>query len=264
MDLSFHPLTLDAVDAAAAESLCLFIASDERPLTGLAGLADWRLSGKLSRLLRAGLLTGEAGEAVLTPATRLGFKKLFLFGVGPLGQPEEKLTDRIAEALRKLGQAGVQEAAMQLPARLSADAGIRALVNEQEGPARAMVFGPDPQKLVAALGRRVSSPPPVTASAEQRPLRSGEHKPVVKPALPQQQMSSLAAPKPSPVPFAPQPAPAPLAPPPQQPLPVAPPVQPPPSAPVLTSGERKALPPSQRYVPPPPKPHVFEKKKKKR
>jgi len=244
VDLSFYPLTLDAVDAAAAESLCLFIASDERPLTGLAGIADWRLSGKLSRLLRAGLLTGEAGEAVLTPATRLGFKKLFVFGVGPLGQPDDKLADRIGEALRKLGQAGVHEAAMQLPARISPDVGIRALVNEQQGPARAMVFGPDPQKLVAALGRRVSNPPPKTIS--------GEQKAVVKPALPQQQMPSLPAPPPeSPLPIAPE----------RQPLPVAPPVQP---TPALTSGERKPLPPSQRYVPPPPKPSVFEKKKKKR
>ena len=61
MDLSFFPLTLDAIDKAAAESLCLFIASDERPLTGLAGLCDWRLSGRLSNLLRKGLVTGVAG-----------------------------------------------------------------------------------------------------------------------------------------------------------------------------------------------------------
>ena len=40
MDLTFFPLTLDAIDQAAAESLCLFVASDERPLTGLAGLVD--------------------------------------------------------------------------------------------------------------------------------------------------------------------------------------------------------------------------------
>ena len=75
MDLSFFPLTLDAMDQAAAESLCLFIAADERPLTGLSGLVDWRLTGRLSRLLRGGLLTGDAGEAVLTqPGTRLARK----------------------------------------------------------------------------------------------------------------------------------------------------------------------------------------------
>src|SRR6266446_3210351 len=48
----------------------------ERPLTGLAGLVDWRLSGRLSRLIRAGLVIGAAGEALLTPpGMRLAFKK---------------------------------------------------------------------------------------------------------------------------------------------------------------------------------------------
>src|SRR5207245_10834356 len=64
MDLTFFPLTLDAIDQAAAESLCLFVASDERPLTGLAGLVDWRLTARLSRLVRGRQLTGEAGAGV--------------------------------------------------------------------------------------------------------------------------------------------------------------------------------------------------------
>src|SRR5262250_2500277 len=99
MDLSFFPLTLEAIDQAAAESLCLFIASDERPLTGLAGLTDWRLSGRLSQLLRKGLLSGAEGEAVLTPAgVRLGFQKLFLFGLGASDQSDEVLVQRVAEA----------------------------------------------------------------------------------------------------------------------------------------------------------------------
>ena len=164
MELTFLPLTLDAVDAAGAEALCLFISSDERPLTGLAGLADWRLSGKLSRLLRGGLLTGESGEAVLTPpGSRLGFRKLFLFGIGPAAQSEEGLTQRVVEAIRKLAEAGVREAALQLPARLGAEAGVRTLLAQLQGPARAMVFGPDPQKMVAVLSqvaRGQSAPPP--------------------------------------------------------------------------------------------------------
>src|SRR3989440_12772637 len=99
MDLSFFPLTLEAVDQAAAESLCLFIASDERPLTGLAGLADWRLSGRLSRLLRSGLLTGSEGEAVLTqPGPRLGVQKMFLFRLGRADQSDEQLLQRVAQA----------------------------------------------------------------------------------------------------------------------------------------------------------------------
>jgi hypothetical protein len=216
VDLSFFPLTLEAIDAAAAESLCLFVASDERPLSGLSGLADWRLSGKLSRLLRGGLLTGQAGEAVLTPpGARLGFKKLFLFGVGPKEQPEQRLAEQISSALRKMAQAGVQEAALQLPASLSPEAGIRALINELGGPARAIVFGPDPQKLVAALATaaRASVPPPAGAPAVPVPEpvpAAVVPAPVpakaaaVKPALQPQPPPAPAIPKASPLPFAPQ------------------------------------------------------------
>lgn len=157
MDLTFFPLTQEAIDQAA-ESLCLFVAADERPLTGLAGLADWRLSGRLSRLLRSGLLTGDAGEAVLTPpGSRLAYQKLFLFGVGKSsGQSEEHLLERVIDALRRLGQAGVQDMAMQLPARLPIEVGIRTLVDELQGPGRAVVFAPDPQKLMAALSQAAS------------------------------------------------------------------------------------------------------------
>lgn len=233
MDLSFFPLTLEAVDAAAAESLCLFIASDERPLLGLSGLADWRLSGRLSRLLRSGLLTGEAGEAVLTPpGARLGFQKLFLFGVGPAAQTEEKLAEQITSGLRKLAQAGVQEAALQLPARLSAEAGVRVLLEEPRGPRRAIVFGPEPQRLVAALAkvaRRASAPPPLPEGSP----------PAVKPA--QRAPSAPGIPIASPTP---------------QPAVPAPPVPP-----AASEERRPTPPPPQRYVPPPPKPSVFEKNK---
>ena len=122
MDLSFFPLTLEAIDEAAAESLCLFIGSDERPLTGLAGLTDWRLSGRLSRLLRSGLLSGAAGEAVLTPlGARLPFQKLFLFGLGASNQSDESLVQRVGEALGLLvGVLEVREHAAHRIARVAA------------------------------------------------------------------------------------------------------------------------------------------------
>jgi hypothetical protein len=236
MDLSFFPLTLDAMDQASAESLCLFIASDERPLTGLAGMVDWRLTGRLSRLLRGGLLTGDSGEAVLTqPGPRLGYRKMFLFGVGPASQPEPELREQVAEALRKLGQAGVQEAAMQLPSRLSPELGVRTLIDELTGPGRALVFASDPQKLISALSQTARG----FARVEQR---------VVKVPAP-----SPAIPRASPLPFAPQ-APS------EPPVAPAMPSEPPPAAP---ADEKK--PPAtgpQRYVPQPARQNVFEKKKK--
>jgi hypothetical protein len=227
MELSFSPLTLEAIDQAAAESLCLFVASDERPLTGLAGLADWRLSGRLSRLLRAGLLTGDAGEAVLTqPGARMGFRKLFLFGVGSSDQSEASLVLRIAGALRQLVQAGVREAALHLPSRVSPEAGIRVLIGELQGPGRAVVFGAEPQRLAAALSR-------LAPDRNQTPQTV------------------------SPLPPTPEPKPKPK----REPGPEREP-QPEPERKPDSPEPRQTPPPSQRYVPPPPKPNVFEKKKK--
>jgi hypothetical protein len=160
VDLSFYPLTLEALDqansAANAEALCLFVGEDERPLVGLAGLCDWRLSGSLSRMLRRGLVKGEEGEALLTPGLRLGFRKLFLFGMGPSGQSEEELASRLADRIRKLGLAGVEDAAFQIPHKISLDLGIRTLIDEPNGPARARVFGADPAAMVRALSGAAS------------------------------------------------------------------------------------------------------------
>jgi cytosol aminopeptidase family protein len=225
MELTFFPLTLDAVDQAAAESLCLFVGADERPLTGLAGLVDWRLLARLSRLLRGGQITGDIGEAVLTsPGARLGFRKMFLFGIGHSGQTEEQLQQRVAQGLRKLADAGVRDAALQLPPRLSPDAGVRTLVEEMQGPGRAVVFAAEPQRMIAALSKVSRG----QARIEQRTVK-------VQPPAP----ASGAA----------------------REIPIAPAIDS--EAPDAEAGERKpALPPPQRYVPMPAKQNVFKKKKR--
>jgi hypothetical protein len=228
MDLTFFPLTLDAIDQAAAESLCLFVASDERPLTGLAGLVDWRLTARLSKLVRGGQLTGEAGEAVLTsPGPRLAFRKMFLFGIGPSDQSDEQLQSRVAEALRKLTHAGVKDAALQLPPRLPADTGVRTLIDEMQGPGRALVFAAEPQRMIAALSKVARG----QARVEQRTVK------VQSPAPP--------------VPAAAEPA-------------VAPAIEsePPPPQTPTRPGRKPVPPPPQRYVPAEPKQNVFKKKKR--
>ncbi len=212
MDLSFYPLTLEAIDQAAAEALCLFVGEDERPLTGLSGLADWRLAGGLSRLLRKGLVTGTRGEALLTPGSRLGFRKLFLFGLGPIGWPgtagsesyEEQLSARVADCVRRLHAAGVEDAAMQLPSRLPLDLGIRTLIDEPLSPARALVFGPDPAALVRALSHAATRGQS-DARHERRVIKvPGPPRPQPQARVPQQpKPPTLEMPKPSPLPFQP-------------------------------------------------------------
>src|SRR6267143_1952861 len=119
--------------------------------------ANWRLSGRLSRMIRAGLVIGAAGEALLTPpGMRLAFKKLFVFGLGS-ASTEPELAARLADALRRLAQAGVKDAALQLPARLPPDRGVQTLMEGDGVIARALVFTAEPAKLVTSLSQSGSS-----------------------------------------------------------------------------------------------------------
>jgi len=217
MDLSYYPLTMEALDQADAEALCLFVSEDERPLTGLAGLVDWRLSGRLSRMIRAGLVIGAAGEALLTPpGMRLAFKKLFVFGLGN-ARAEEALAGRLADAVRRLSTAGVKDAALQLPARLAPEVGVRTLMEADGALVRALVFTPEPAKLVTSLSqssgapqveRRVvkvpsppkASPPPRTMARQTPPAGSPVLKQPAAPAPPAADAADPAAPRPPPPP----------------------------------------------------------------
>ncbi len=74
-------LGLPALDALEVDALAVFV-GPERPLQGLAGYADWRLCGALSRAIRQGHFAPETGEALLLPSGgRLFPARLFCFGV---------------------------------------------------------------------------------------------------------------------------------------------------------------------------------------
>jgi hypothetical protein len=149
---------------------------------------------------------------------------MFLFGIGPSGQTEEQLQQRVAQGLRKLADAGVRDAALQLPTRLSPDAGVRTLVEEMQGPGRAVVFAAEPQRMIAALSKVSRG----QARIEQRTVKVQAPAPAAGAA---------------------------------REIPIAPAIDS--EAPDAEAGERKpALPPSQRYVPMPPKQNVFKKKKR--
>lgn len=83
MDLRFIFPHLRRLDCASTEVLVAVILEDERPPHGVAGLVDWRLYGRLSRLMQSGFVTGQLGEVVLLPGKpQLPFDKLLLFGTG--------------------------------------------------------------------------------------------------------------------------------------------------------------------------------------
>ena len=77
------PATLRSLDDQPADVLVLTAFADERPLSGLAGLVDWRLRGALSEWLISGFATGQANERVLYPTRgRLIQRFVLLMGLG--------------------------------------------------------------------------------------------------------------------------------------------------------------------------------------
>jgi hypothetical protein len=78
------PLGLEGLDRLQAEALLLGLPSDERPLKGAAGCCDWRLLGRLSRLLKSGDFGARRDEALLTDTRgRIGAPRVLLIGLGP-------------------------------------------------------------------------------------------------------------------------------------------------------------------------------------
>lgn len=83
---------------------------NERPLAGLAGLLDWRLHGAISERLRAGAISGKAGECVYLPWTRHGVTRhVLLVGAGfseapgRRGKPDAEAWQTLKKNLPALG-----------------------------------------------------------------------------------------------------------------------------------------------------------------
>lgn len=144
------------IERARADLAVVGVYADERPLRGATGRADWRLCGRLSRLVAAGRLEGTRGEAVLVP-TRGGLRAPLLVALG-LGPREafsahywEAVTeDAIARGLR-LGAVAI---ALPLP---DGEFGDFALLQRAEalvaGAARALEGRSDELCLRVVAGR---------------------------------------------------------------------------------------------------------------
>ncbi len=57
---------------SALDGMVATFYTNERPLQGLAGLLDWHFHGAISTYLRAGAMSGEAGECAYLPLTLAG------------------------------------------------------------------------------------------------------------------------------------------------------------------------------------------------
>ncbi len=119
MDVRFVPLELPRIDTLRAEVAVLPFFADERPLRGAAGLCDWRLCGKLSRVLQRGRVTGALGEVTLVPGRpRLPFDKLLLVGCGPGADFDEAAHAAVVTRIvRTLEGLRLRACALSLPGR---------------------------------------------------------------------------------------------------------------------------------------------------
>jgi hypothetical protein len=125
--LSVLPLDLSRWDETSRDCLALPVFKDDRPLRGAAGLADWRLCGKLSRLLKASRASAEAGETMLLPpGRRLRFRRLLWFGLGDAkSYSDERFRKDLAWILDVVTRAAVNDWALQMPGRASGLIGAR-------------------------------------------------------------------------------------------------------------------------------------------
>ncbi len=82
-------------------------------------MCDFRMCGRLSRLIKNGRLQGTRGETLLIPVgKKLPFKNLVLYGLGPSNEFDERVASEVSRALVKLA-AGLQVSryAVVLPGR---------------------------------------------------------------------------------------------------------------------------------------------------
>lgn len=147
MTQAVHPCPLEwpAIAALPVDAFAVFVAEDERPLWGLAGLLDWRMRAALSRHLRAGHLEGRGDEALLmtaSPGHRAS--RLFAFGLGPRAKStEERFARRAKTACESLRKAGVARVAIGIPEAPALPASARILVDALKTTSlEAWVVGP--------------------------------------------------------------------------------------------------------------------------
>lgn len=119
MSLRFVQPLLHELDVVEADTLACVVWEDAGPMTGLAGLCDWRLGGRLSRLRVDGFLSGSEDECLLVSGRHaFSFEKLLLVGGGRLDGFDPSRFDRIlGSILKSLVGLGARSVVAELPGR---------------------------------------------------------------------------------------------------------------------------------------------------
>jgi hypothetical protein len=100
LELRFVLPQLGRLDELDAELLFAAVFDDERPPHGVAGLCDWRLGGRVARLLEDGFFTGALGDVLLLPGRpKTTFDKICLFGAGSRERFDEEVLTAVVRAM---------------------------------------------------------------------------------------------------------------------------------------------------------------------
>lgn len=139
--------SLAAIDGLVdVDSVVCGVASDVRPLGGALGMIDWRLCGRLSRLLEQGVVSGVDGEKVLLPSLgRIAAPRIFLYGWGPAAGLSQKASERVAAMVEMVEKAGAQRVAFVLPEPAKGLIDVVGLqIEKLLGDKLVALFAPDP------------------------------------------------------------------------------------------------------------------------
>lgn len=117
MTLEFQPATLPSLDRLQADTLVLFVSETDRPPTGITGLADWRLTGRISRWLARGFFSGRRGEKLLMPGLgRLSVQRVLGIGIGEVASLDASGLEALGRSVgAALVEAQVESAACGIP-----------------------------------------------------------------------------------------------------------------------------------------------------
>lgn len=99
MRINLRVPSLKNLDFDNARLLVLYLFKDEIPIRELSGLCDWRLNGKISRLVVSKSFTAKFGETLLfSPGNRISVDRVLLIG---LGEKKQFNLIQFRDAIRK-------------------------------------------------------------------------------------------------------------------------------------------------------------------
>lgn len=117
--ITYLPVDLHRWDLGpVGDVLVVPVWTDIRPLRGATGLLDWRLCGRLSKMIREGRVAGTPGEKLLLMSSRIPWKRVLAVGVGESRAfSHDGFREAIDRILKSLHGIGASSLAIALPGR---------------------------------------------------------------------------------------------------------------------------------------------------